>query len=51
MWLCGMEPPPDSRFRDKCDTPVTQATQPAEYEQVTAAHDFDWGVLTKVRYR
>ncbi len=32
---CGTELPPDSRFCNKCGTPVTQATQPAEYKQVT----------------
>jgi adenylate cyclase len=32
---CGAEVPPDSRFCNKCGAPITQATTPAEYKQVT----------------
>ncbi|MDT5047401.1 MAG: hypothetical protein QOG75_3275 [Mycobacterium sp.] len=32
---CGTEPPPNSKFCNKCGTPLTQATRPAEYKQVT----------------
>ena len=32
---CGMELPPDSRFCNKCGTPVTPAATTAEYKQVT----------------
>jgi class 3 adenylate cyclase len=32
---CGTELPPNSKFCDKCGTPLTQATRPAEYKQVT----------------
>ena len=32
---CGTELPPNSKFCNECGTPVTQATQPAEYKQVT----------------
>ena len=32
---CGTELPPDSRFCNKCGTPLARATQPAEYKQVT----------------
>jgi class 3 adenylate cyclase len=32
---CGTELPPDSRFCNKCGSPVAQATQSAEYKQVT----------------
>src|SRR5512135_2160184 len=32
---CGTELPPDSRFCNKCGTPVTPAATPAEYKQVT----------------
>jgi class 3 adenylate cyclase len=32
---CGTELPPDSRFCNKCGTPITPATTPAEYKQVT----------------
>jgi adenylate cyclase len=32
---CGTELPPDSRFCNKCGTPVTSATRSAEYKQVT----------------
>ena len=32
---CGTELPPDSRFCNKCGAPITQATTPAEYKQVT----------------
>src|SRR5271156_6570816 len=33
--LCGAELPPDSRFCNKCDAPVTQVSRSAEYQQVT----------------
>ncbi|MDT5225919.1 MAG: hypothetical protein QOG19_3326, partial [Mycobacterium sp.] len=32
---CGTELPPNSKFCNECGAPVTQATQPAEYKQVT----------------
>ena len=32
---CGIELPPDSRFCNKCGTPITPATTSAEYKQVT----------------
>ena len=32
---CGTELPPDSRFCNKCGTPITQLSQSAEYKQVT----------------
>src|SRR6201984_3437483 len=32
---CGTELPPDSRFCNKCGAPITPATTPAEYKQVT----------------
>jgi class 3 adenylate cyclase len=32
---CGTELPPDSRFCNKCGTPLARATQSAEYKQVT----------------
>ena len=32
---CGTELPPDSRFCNKCGTPITHAAASAEYKQVT----------------
>jgi class 3 adenylate cyclase len=32
---CGTELPPNSKFCNECGTPLTQATQSAEYKQVT----------------
>jgi adenylate cyclase len=32
---CSTELPPDSRFCNKCGTPITPAAPPAEYKQVT----------------
>ena len=32
---CGTELPPNSKFCNKCGAPLTQATQSAEYKQVT----------------
>ena len=32
---CGTELPPDSRFCNKCGTPITPAATSAEYKQVT----------------
>ena len=32
---CGTELPPDSKFCSECGTPLKQATQSAEYKQVT----------------
>jgi adenylate cyclase len=32
---CGTELPPNSKFCNECGTPLTQATRPAEYKQVT----------------
>ncbi|MDQ1718180.1 MAG: hypothetical protein QOE89_2133, partial [Pseudonocardiales bacterium] len=32
---CGTELPPNSKFCNACGTPLTQATQSAEYKQVT----------------
>src|SRR5215468_12487333 len=32
---CGTELPPDSRFCNKCGTPITPAPKAAEYKQVT----------------
>ena len=32
---CGTEMPPNSNFCNECGAPVTPATQPAEYKQVT----------------
>ena len=32
---CGTELPPNSKFCSECGAPVTQATQSAEYKQVT----------------
>ena len=32
---CGTELPPNSKFCSECGTKLTQATQPAEYKQVT----------------
>ncbi|MGB8790458.1 MAG: AAA family ATPase [Mycobacterium sp.] len=32
---CGTELPPKAKFCNECGAPVTQATQPAEYKQVT----------------
>jgi len=32
---CGTELPPNSKFCNECGTPVTSATQSAEYKQVT----------------
>jgi class 3 adenylate cyclase len=32
---CGTEPPPNSKFCNKCGTPLKQAAQSAEYKQVT----------------
>src|SRR5215467_8748111 len=32
---CGTELPPDSRFCNKCGTPITPAPTSAEYKQVT----------------
>ena len=32
---CGTELPPNCKFCNKCGTPLTQATRPAEYKQVT----------------
>ena len=32
---CGTELPPNSKFCNECGAPITQATQSAEYKQVT----------------
>jgi len=32
---CGTELPRNSKFCHECGTPVSHATQPAEYKQVT----------------
>jgi adenylate cyclase len=32
---CGTQPPPDSRFCNKCGAPITPTATPAEYKQVT----------------
>src|SRR6516225_5408068 len=32
---CGTEPPPDSRFCNKCGAPITPVATSAEYKQVT----------------
>src|SRR6202048_344515 len=32
---CGTEPPPDSRFCNKCGAPIAPAATSAEYKQVT----------------
>ena len=32
---CGTELPPNSKFCNECGAPLTQATQSAEYKQVT----------------
>src|SRR6476620_10803332 len=36
---CGTELPPDSRFCNKCGSPVRPATTTAEYKQVTVLFD------------
>src|SRR6201984_2648568 len=43
---CGTELPPDSRFCNKCGSPITPAATSAEYKQVTvlfadAVHSMD----------
>ena len=32
---CGTELPPNSKFCNECGAPITPATTPAEYKQVT----------------
>ena len=54
---CGTEVPPDSRFCNKCGTPITHAAASAEYKQVTVlfadvVHSMDLaGALDMERWR